>query len=421
MKKKFLIIIATVLILLAVGAIVFYDDLISIIQYGRVCLPNPLKGKVAVIIVKDGIYDNEKISSHVSEYFDSVKKDLGIEAAGLKKFDGTTMDDLDMFVDGLYTKDDVGYIILLGDDFPANYTSDSFENDNIFYLANSKLECANGDCNMAWPPGCKDIAISFILPPLIYPPNTDSATLKTDFVVKVLEIYTGYHNNFDAIISRYQRSLLYIRDPTRLVGSDYLRQDPKTRINLSVAYEMQKLGYDMPAVFILNNESGRIWEEAKKKHMVLYANVHGQTGVLGLGLGNETLESVGRIFSSENHPYNATDEDLHNMLKSYNTYTTLDRWLNFSKEYGLPALFVDSDACERTTLEDENIGQTAYHCCWPQIFMESGVWAYFTAYYNGDVIGVQKRFSDEKTIGLAVRRSWMQYSFIFGDILAHMK
>jgi hypothetical protein len=411
MKKKFLIIIATVLILLTVGAIVFYDDLISIIQYGRVCLPNPLKGKVAVIIVKGGTFDNERISLHVSEYFDSVKKDLGIETAGLKKFDGTTMDDMDMFVDELYMKDDVGYIILLGDDFPANYTSDFYENDNIFYLANSKLECVNGDCDMSWPPGCKDIAISFILPPLIYPPNADSVALKTDFVVKVLETYTGYHNNFDATIGRYQRSVLYIRDPTRLVGGDFT---PRPGFNLSVAYEMPKLGYDMPVVFILNNESERIWEEAKKKHIVLYANVHGQTGILGLGLGNETLESVSK-------KYNATGQYLYEMLKSENIYTTLDRWLNFSKEYGVPALFVDSDACERTTLEDENIGQTAYRCCWPQIFMESGVWGYFTAYYNGDVKGVQKRFSDEKTIGLAVRRSWLQYSFIFGDILAHMK
>jgi len=399
----------------AIAAAVFYDDLTSLVSYGRVCVPDPSKNKVAIVIVKGGTYDNEEISSHASAYFAAVKKDLGIDAAGLKKFGGTTSSELDSFVDGLYANDGVGYIIMAGDDMPMNYSSDSPY--DLLHLTNEKLECVNRDC-ASWPPGCKDVAISFIVPPFNYPPGADSDGLKAEFIAKVLDTYAGYHDNFDSTIGKYQRSVLYIQDPTRLVGGDLT---PRPGFNASVGFEMQKLGYDMPAVFIINNDSARIWEEAKTKHVVLYAHVHGQTGIIGIGLGNETMESEIRKLS--NIPgMNLSNVDLHNEFVSGRMYTSLGEWLNFSKEYGLPTLFVESTACESKTLADES-SQNIGHCCWPQTFLESGVWAYFAGWGgSGDlIIKMEKRFSDEQTIGLALRRSLTQYSFIFGDILAHMR
>lgn len=390
-RRTVIIVAALVVIAITItAAIVFYDDVTSIVRYGRTCLPDFFKNKIAFVIVKGGTYDNEKISSQISKYFDSVKKDLNIDNTSLKKFDGATIGELDKFVDELYLKDDVGYIILIGDDFPTNYSFDS--EDDLLHLTSRKLECINRDCNSL--PDCKDVAISFIIPPLVYPPEADSDDLKTDFVVKVLETYTGYHNNFEATIDRYQKSVLYIEDPTAPGFNS-------------------RFGYNIPAVSFINNESEQIWEEAKKKYVVLYAGVHGQTGILGIGLGNETLESVGRKYPDASGQY------LYDLLKTGRMYTELGEWLNFSEEYGVPALFIESVACESRILKDES----RYHCCWPQIFMESGVWGYFAGWGGSGelVVRMEKRFSYEKTIGLAVRRSLSQDIFIFGDILAHMK
>ena len=116
MKNKTLIIIAAILILFTISVIVFYD---SFMHPSKICFPDSSKNKVTVLIAKDGIYDNEEIGLQASKYFDSVKKDLNIENAGLKKFEGKTFEELDKFVDDIYLNDDVGYIILLGDDLPV--------------------------------------------------------------------------------------------------------------------------------------------------------------------------------------------------------------------------------------------------------------------------------------------------------------
>jgi hypothetical protein len=56
--------------------------------------------------------------------------------------------------------------------------------------------------------------------------------------------------------------------------------------------------------------------------------------------------------------------------------------------------------------------------------MESGVWAYY-GFGGGEIETkiprIQEAFSNEKSIGLAIRKNMIDQVYIFGDILAHMK
>ena len=83
------------------------------------CRPNEEKNKVVAVVRKGGIYDSEEIGSQASEYYEAVRKDLGIGNAGLKKFEGKTIAELDEFASSLYVDDDVGYVLLIGDDLPV--------------------------------------------------------------------------------------------------------------------------------------------------------------------------------------------------------------------------------------------------------------------------------------------------------------
>jgi len=437
MKGKALTTLAAVLIILAIAiTVVFYDDLIYFINGSmdrKICNPDYSKNKVAVIITKDGIYDNEEINLQVSKYFDSVKKDLNIDNAGLKKFSGKTISELDQFVDGIYLNNNVVYVILLGDDMPTVISETkrvvSYNNETggaVYNITDSmgrdelveappgsyregtyygpagqiyqKLECVGRDCDYD---ACSDLAISSILPPLHYLDDE-----KVAFVLNILKTYTGYHNNFKSLSAGYQRSLLHIRD-------------------FSNTNPLKAMGYDMPKIVVLNNESERVWEEAEKKHIVLSYDVHGQTGIVGIGLSNETIESIGKKYPLETElnigKKYPDQQDLLLLLQSEKMYTTLDEWLNFSKEYGVPSLFVDAFACQFIELEDSSLN----HCCWPQVYMESGVWAYYTFGGNegryGEIELMQRGFSRETTIGLAIRKFVISQEFIFGDILAHMK
>lgn len=340
------------------------------------CEPNENKNKVAVIIAKNGIYDTQKINSQILEYYESVKIDLNIENAGLQKFEGKTMDEFESFIDSLYINKDIGYIILVGDNLPTTVfpkeapqppkdgivpeteTSYSHENfaaiyEKLEYVNKNKRECPyKSDCFE----NCKDLAISSILPPDLY-----SSTEKVDFIVKVLRTYTNYHNNFSALISKYQKSVLHSYDPS-IVNAD-------------------QASYDIPIVKVIHTEDERVTNELKNKPIILSLHMHGTKTYIGLG-----------------------------------RYDTIEDFLNFVKENGAPALFVDSHACYAITLKMEN---TRY-CCWPQFYMDSGVWTYYSM---TDVGGneVRKIFPHEQTFGMAIRKSIIDQNFIFGDILGHAK
>ena len=332
----------------------------SLIGPAPECNPERGKNKVAVVITENGIYDTSALSSQIMEYYEAVKKDLDIENVGIKKFDGTTIGELDKFIDELYLKENTAYVVLMGDDLPvANVTKDDHRNLAAIY---EKLECVNRErCFNT----CNDLAVSYILPPIFY-----SSSEKVDFVLKILETYTGYHNDFTAISSTYQKSALFITAKEA--------ESPSERSD-----------YDLPTTTVYNSEQEKVRNELKKKHIVLkYGCVHGSATSVGLGISR------------------------------YGVQTTLEEYASFIEENGTPALFVQSGSCGGATIKEGNLR----YCCWPQIFMESGVWAYYAISGGGDQISLmEKAFSKEETIGLAIRKNIVAQNLIFGDILAHIK
>ncbi|MFC2066497.1 hypothetical protein ACFLUO_05490 [Chloroflexota bacterium] len=328
------------------------------------CEPEPDKNKVAIVISKGGIYDTSIINSQISAYYEAVNKDLNIENVGLKKFDGETINELDDYVEELYLSESVAYIVLIGDDLPvANVTEDDSRNLHAIY---EKLECVNTEhCFNV----CSDIAISYILPPMFYPDDD-----KDDFVLKILEAYTDYHNNFVTYDSKYQKSVLYIK----------VKYPPDT------GEPPEHVGYDLPKVTVFNTEREKVKNELNSKHIILTypCGAHGSPTSIGIGLSN------------------------------YGVQTTLEEYSSFVEENGTPALFVDAATCGASVIKSDTLS----YCCWPQIYLESGVWAYYILGGGGsEIIRMQEAFSKEETIGLAIRKNIIGQALIFGDVLAHVK
>lgn len=408
LKLKYWLIPAALVVIILVGGLFaeFYFG------FEDMCTPNAEKNKVAMVVLKEGIYDTDRTNFQVLEYYKSVKKDLNIENVGLKKFEGKTIEELDKFVENLYLNDDVGYIIFIGDDLPVirEQTIEFISRNNDTGIAtyriseptgkediieeprgskplsvgkfawlaldySKKLECTKKDCDQLL---CNDIATSFIFPPLLY-----SANEKLDFVLSILATYTNYHENFSTIIKKYQKSSLFIYDST---------------LNKEGHIDSLK-GYGLPIIQVPNTEPEKVTAELKKKHLILSFNVHGLPTSVGMG-----LHYVGPQPTS-GQPY----------------YTSLEEYSKFAKENGAPALFfTDTTACYGAGLRNPQ-GEEKY-CCWLQIFMESGVWANYGLGGRSDQVSRMKRdFSNEKSIGLAIRKRVIQQDFVYGDILAHMK
>jgi hypothetical protein len=354
------------------------------------CEPNKQKNKVAIITLKNGIYDNDTIDSQILAYYEAVKKDLKIGNAGLKKVEGTKMSDLDKFIDNLYLNDNVGYVILVGDDLPvADVTNVSYENFHDMYR---KLECVKQDCTLH---ACSDVAVSYILPPFTY-----SNQEKSDFILNVLKTYTQYHDNFAEISKKYKKSVLNLMDHLGYSEEGHMGlADPKER-----------LGYNLPQVVIFNTDYQKVADEFKRKYIVSKMLIHGDptTGRdMSISIiGNQTLSQFGPEFLSGEHtvPY----------------YTNVDEFLEFTKENGAPALFVEIFSCGDMLIKSPK--NDPRYCCWPQAFIDSGTWLYYS--FGGsseELIKIRKSISNEKTVGMAVRKTIMQQDFFIGDILAHIK
>ena len=94
-KGKYWFVIIVVIGIIFIGSwIFFWQKNLETTYTEKYHEPDPTKNKVAVVIGKEGIYDSERVASQVSEYFKAVRKDLGIENAGLKKFEGKTLNDI---------------------------------------------------------------------------------------------------------------------------------------------------------------------------------------------------------------------------------------------------------------------------------------------------------------------------------------
>ncbi len=414
-RRKIIAIILAAIILVFIGTSAYLWEVQKYRYFEKNCNPDASKDKVAVIIKEKGIFDNAEIVSRVSEYYNAVKKDLNIDNAGLKKFDGETMDELDEFVEALYLNDDVAYIVLMGDDLPPGNTSNesntreflSIRGSNytdiqritdLEYIGSNGLtrKCDNKACTQKKVVRiCSDIAVSFIIPPVNY-----SSQNKIDFVFNILKTYTDYHNNFDVLSKKYQESVLFVQH----------KQTPTQKLYKG------SLGYDLPSVRLFNKEKERVVEEAKKKHMVLIFTGHGTRTSVGISIGYRTLEDLRRRYS------NLPPDQIEQMLGEGEYYTDLEDWTNFSRENGAPALFLEVTACENAFLKTDPEFEYTRHCCWPQIYMESGVWVYMPwgAKSFFEFSRLRAGISNEKSIGYAVRKYASNHGVIFGDILAHV-
>jgi hypothetical protein len=59
-------------------------------------------------------------------------------------------------------------------------------------------------------------------------------------------------------------------------------------------------------------------------------------------------------------------------------------------------------------------------CCWPQTFLQSGTWAYYS--FSGgekELFDMEKNLTRSESIGYSIRKILHTQNFIFGDILAH--
>jgi hypothetical protein len=348
------------------------------------------KDRVAVVIAEGGIYDNDAVASQVSEYYASVKKDLNIDNAGLKKFPGETIGELNTFVDALYVDDNVGYVFLVGEDLPVGKDTTTGELHEIYW----SLECVGRECGCC---KCSNIAISYILPPFTY---TDAE--KVSFILKTLRLYTDYHSNFAGYMKEYPRTVFQIADYIGRIGDEYLSGagDPN-----------ENKGYDLPFEYAYNTEYKKVSDGLKEKHLILYFIVHGSptTGrdkQISI-IGKDQLEGLGgEMFLSANH------------TKAYTS--TTDEYVEFMRENGLPSLFVEGYSCaENIIVSPQN---STEYCCWPQATIDTGAWAFYA--FGGtpeEAAHIRRAFANEQTIGLAMRKYITQQDLVFGDILAHMR
>ena len=323
------------------------------------CTLDETKNKVAIIIKKHGIYDNAETEGLILGYFSSVKKDLGIDTAGTKKFEGNNIPELDEFIDNLYLNENVAYIILIGEDLPvADITEDNQENLHAIY---SKLEYAGREYN--FDDSCRDLGISYILPPVDYSTNE-----KLTFVETTIKRYTDYHNNPEEIFKKFKKEVLQIN------------HDPA----LGLPVPIGKTNYSLPVTQVFNSNTTDVESRLKEKFLIVVIRVH----------GSEVSASIG-----------ITGLD-----------TTLEEFSNFNKENNQLTLFLTSIACQGVTIKRE----TYTYCCWPQIYLESGMWAYYnTSGLNEQQANIEKDFTNGEPIGYNIRKISHGQNFIFGDILAH--
>lgn len=339
----------------------------------RNCYPNENKNKVAVIIKKNGIYDNPAVALAISDYLDAVRKNLGMENAGLKKFSGLTMSDFNKFVDKLYLDENAAYMILAGDDLPnAEVTETNQLNQSVVL---SGLAFVNRDSK---PEACIDIAFSQIVPRLL-DPNEE----KVNFVISRFRKYAEYHQNPLLYLNQYQKKVLRIQ------------HDPKaTQIGAPLTF--YPLGYQIVTEEIFNSDHEAVRNALNEKSLIARFDVHGLQNLVGIGINGQNLPA-----------------------DSYSAYyTTIQEYSDFVKKNGPPSLFVDAGACQATTIKyrDEKF------CCWPQTFLESDAWAYYSFSIGSGGIDtpVTKAMLEEKFIGKAVRKTSPPSYFIFGDILARL-
>lgn len=349
------------------------------------CIVNQNKNKFTIILKKNGILDNKLIEQKMNSFLDSVKNDLNIDNVGISYFLGDSISELDQFIESLYYQKNVGYVIFVGDEL------------DLFKVEKGPSEALDYDLSLVgkeWnlprneegfrginPDSyCREVAISWVLPPVLY-----SDEEKIDFIGRIIDKYTKYHNNDNNILDQYKDDYLHIQ---------WENGHPDLGADLS----MYEKGYIKDRVLIWNHDYDGIETELEKKHYLLSYHVHGTPTVIGLGLNP----------NDETNEYSAV-------------YTDLDEFSEFVQQIGTPSLLVQAVSCGSLVSQGISYGNNK-NCCWPQRMLDAGVWAYYAIGGGGDrTYNMEKLFSTEPFFGYAIRNNPVGQYIIFGDITAHFR
>jgi len=354
-------------------------------QANCTCIVNPDKDRLAIIMKKGGALDSDQIRQRISLFLGSVEKDVGIKSIGISYFEGSSIPELDSFIEGLYYENDVGYVIFVGDevDLLKRERSPLEALDTDLALVGKEWSLPKDEKGISGinPDAyCREVAVSWILPPFSY-----SNEEKVAFISRLLDRYTGYHNNENNILGQYSDDYLHV-------------QWENNHTNLGMDLSMSKIGYDKSKVLVWNHDYARIMDEMKKKHYLLYYNVHGSPELIGLGLNG----------SDSNSEFSAV-------------YTNFDEFSGFAKEYGTPSLLVQPASCGSMVSQLVNDGKKRY-CCWPQLMLDSGVWAYYSiGSGQNSAYDLERKFSEGPFLGYALRNNPVDQYIFFGDITAHFR
>tara|TARA_Y100000310_G_scaffold333695_1_gene411755 strand:- start:1567 stop:3429 length:1863 start_codon:yes stop_codon:yes gene_type:complete len=214
--------------------------------------------------------------------------------------------------------------------------------------------------------------------------ETECNQYKIDFIKKVVDQYTSYHNNYDSLISQYNEDVLFIEWDNSLpdnIGSPVAGHTP----NPDYPFNLQQVNNTLHDIIL---------GEFKEAHLIGSYLVHGWSRIVGIGLTT----------NNESSQYNEI-------------YTTTQEYLNFSYQEGNPILFVDAKACGSSIVWDSgNI-----FCCWPQTFLGSKAWMY------SDIDGAsylqnnfRRYFASEGTIGKSLLKTARPDWYFHGDITSHV-
>lgn len=329
------------------------------------CVYDTYRNNVAIIIKKNGVYDNEEVINTFEQYFSAVQNHLNIDNVGVKKFDGSTINQLDEFIEYLVKDELVGYTILVGTDLPIVR---SYELQLVldFNTINRQYSLVDKD----WFSGnwCIDVAISSVIAPQRY-----SDQEKRTFVMERFLNYKNYHENPSNTFSNFNEGTLIIE------CEDNTFFDPEMFTEEDTIYFYEPISY------IRNTDHQNVQRELQKKHLLLKYNVHGGYNSLGLGFNPDSL------------------------------YVNNNEVIEFFNQYGQPALFIDAEACGQNWLSP--LPQESFFCCWPQTWLSTNVWTSFYVSSVNPKYKFERHLFGEKVVGKALRKTYHAQSMIYGDIL----
>ncbi len=327
--------------------------------YDCKCVPNAAKDKFTVVVNKNSAYNNPATLELLREFLDSVKKDVGLDNVGVSFFSGSTVRELDDFLESLYIEKDAGYAIIVGDEaYSVDFYNTSIVNCDLSLVEN---KCADTIFEKRY---CKDILISWMPAPEQY-----GEAEKVGFVNRIIERYTEYHSNPNEL-KRFDYSGLAIHYSE---FNDFSEKEKYPFLNFTRVY---------------NSDSSQVQQGLRKQHVLLSINTHADAEVMALGLlGGQ--------------------------------YTTVDEFHDFvSANQNSSTLFVDIITCGSFHTVSQT--KSMQFCCWPQAFLDSGTWAYYMLNSGGESPYLQQKLANGDFVGTVLRSNPTGDYAVFGDITAHL-